>query len=158
MSHTNDSFSYKNVIFLNDNLNVSKEIHPCWLHLCSPFHSEFRGGSCRVASLLTATALLGAPAQLHGTLVWGRGGYQHGAADSTQLRGESAETVLLVGHCLLLHYVPSFRHLLEHLCIWAAGRADTTSSLMKGPRCAPIGPSPHWLRPCSKQRFPFDLS
>lgn len=103
---------------------------PC---LCSIPCSEFRGGSCRLAPLLTATALLGAPAQLHGTPVGGCGRYQHGAADSPQLRGESAEAVLLVGHRLLLHYLPPFRHLLEHLCVWAVRGADTPSSLMKAP-------------------------
>lgn len=154
-------FSYKDYAECYDD-NVTEEIPPSWLFLCSIFHSEFRGGSCRLAPLLTAAALLGAPAQLHGTLVGGCGRYQHGAADFTQLRGESAETVLLVGHRLLLHYLPSFRHLLEHLCIWAAGGADTTSSLMKAPPLprGPIGPPPliHWLQPWSKQRLPFDLS
>lgn len=85
--------------------------------LCFICYSEFRGGPCRLAPLLTPAALLGASAQLHGALVWGRGGHQHGTADSPQLRGESAETVLLVGHRLLLHYLPSFRHLLEHICL-----------------------------------------
>lgn len=97
------------------------------------FHSEFGGGPCCVAPLLTAAALLGAPAQLHGAPLWGRGRHQHGAADFTQLWGEPAEAMLLVGHCLLLHHLPPVRHLLEHLCIWAAGGADTSSSLMKTP-------------------------
>lgn len=105
--------------------------------LCFICHSEFRGGPCCLAPLLTPAALLGTPAQLHGTLVRGRGGHQHGAPDSPQLRGESAETVLLVGHRVLLHYLPSFRHLLEHICLWAAGGADTASSLMKAPSSYP---------------------
>lgn len=109
--------------------------------LCFICYSEFRGGPRRLAPLLTPAALLGAPAQLHGPLVRGRGGHQHGAADSAQLRGESAETVLLVGHRVLLHYLPSFRHLLEHICLRAAGGADTTSSLMKAPTTTT--PVPH---------------
>lgn len=123
--------------------------------LCSVCCSEFRGGPCRLAPLLASSALLGASAELHGPLVWGRGGHQHGSADSPQLRGESSETVLLVGHRLLLHYLPSFRHLLEHICLWAAGGADTTSSLMKAPSGATRRPLP--LLPWSKPRFPFDL-
>lgn len=95
--------------------------------------SEFRGGSCSLAPLLAAAALLGTPAQLHGAPVWGRGRHQHGAADPAQLRGESAETVLLVGHRLLLHHFPPLRHLLEHLCVRAPGGTDTTSPLMMAP-------------------------
>lgn len=105
----------------------------CITRLCFICYSEFGGGPRRLAPLLPPAALLGASAQFHGALVWGRGGHQHGTADSPQLRGESAETVLLVGHRLLLHYLPSFRHLLEHLCLRAAGGADTTSTLMKDP-------------------------
>lgn len=90
---------------------------PSVICLCFLCYSEFRGGPCRLAPLLTPAALLGASAQLHGALVRGGGGHQHGTADSPQLRGESAETVLLVGHRLLLHYLPSFRHLLEHICL-----------------------------------------
>ncbi|XP_030610182.1 rhomboid-related protein 1 isoform X3 [Archocentrus centrarchus] len=78
---------------------------------------EFRGGSCSLAPFLTAIALLRTTTQLHGTPVGGRGGYQHGATDPAQLRGESAEAVLLVGHRLLLHHLPPLRHLLEHLCV-----------------------------------------
>ncbi|XP_067345421.1 rhomboid-related protein 1 isoform X4 [Channa argus] len=78
---------------------------------------EFGGGPCSLAPLLTTTALLRAPAQLHGTSFGGRGRYQHGAADPAQLRGESAEAVLLVGHRLLLHHIPALCHLLEHLRI-----------------------------------------
>lgn len=114
-------------------LRYSRDTPPPPSCLCSISCSEFRGGSCRLAPLLAAAALLGAPAQLHGTPVGGCGRDQHGAADPPQLRGEPAETVLLVGHRLLLHYLPSFRHLLEHLCVWAVGGADTTSSLMKAP-------------------------
>lgn len=103
--------------------------------------SEFRGGSRRLAALLSAAALFGAPAQLHGTPVGGRGGHQHGPADLAQLRGESAEAVLLVGHRLLLHHLPPLRHLLEHLRLRAAGGADPAPSLMKGrlpPRRPPL--------------------
>lgn len=47
--------------------------------------SEFGGGPRRLAPLLTPVAVLGSPAQLHGTPVRGRGRYQHGAADPAQL-------------------------------------------------------------------------
>ena len=131
------------------------------LILFSLLHSEFGGGSCSLAPLLTAAALLGAPAQLHGTPVGRRGRYQHGAADSAQLRGESAETVLLVGHRLLLHHFPPLRHLLEHLCIRAAGGADTTSSLMKAPTTLPpcihtdSNPDPNKGSPLTIVNFPI---
>ena len=104
---------------------------PPWLCLCS--HSEFRGGPCRLAPLLAAPAVLGAAAQLHGPPVGGRGGHQHGPADPAQLRGEPAETVLLVGHRLLLHHLPPLRHLLEHLRVRAPGGTDPASSLMTTP-------------------------
>lgn len=118
-------------IFAELQLWDDKRNLPPWFCLSSVLHSEFGGGPCSLAPFLTAVALLGASAQLHGTPVGGRGRYQHGAADSAQLRGESAETVLLVGHYLLLHHLPPLCHLLEHLCLRSAGGADTTSSLMK---------------------------
>lgn len=119
----------------------------------SNFRSEFRGGSRRLAALLAAAALLGAAAQLHGALVGRRGGHQHGAADPAQLRGEPAETVLLVGHRLLLHYLPPVRHLLEHLRLRAAGGADTGASLMKAPRL----PSRPHTRPPHSSTSPRSL-
>lgn len=134
------------------------EISPPWFCLSSLSHSEFRGGPCGLAPLLAPSALLRTPAQLHGPPVRGRGWHQHGAPDSAQLRGESAEAVLLVGHRLLLHHVPPLCHLLEHLCLWAAGSADPTATLMKGPPLSPTGPPTHlqWLQPKSKLSI-FDL-
>lgn len=104
-----------------------------FFNLSSLFCSEFRGGPGRLAPLLTAAALLGPPAQLHGSPVGGRGRHQHGAPHSAQLRGEPAEAVLLVGHRLLLHHLPPVRHLLEHLRLRAPRGADTASPLMMGP-------------------------
>lgn len=101
--------------------------------LSSVARSEFGGRPRGVAALLPAAALVGAPAQLHGAPVGGRGGHQHGAADPTQLRGEPAEAVLLVGHRLLLYHLPPLCDLLEHLRVRAAGGADPSSSLMKAP-------------------------
>lgn len=123
--------------------------------LCFICHSEFRGGPCCLAPLLPPTALLGASAQLHGTLVRGCGGHQHGAPDSPQLRGEPPETVLLVGHRVLLHYLPSFRHLLEHICVWAAGCPDTPSTLMKAsphPQCS-FYPDPNQRSPTTSSNL-----
>lgn len=107
-------------------------VPPCWLVASVCLRSEFRGGPSRVAALLSAAALIGAPAQLHGAPVGGRGGHQHGPADPAQLRRESAEAMFLVGHRLLLHHLPPLRHLLEHLRLRVAGGADPTPSLMKG--------------------------
>lgn len=107
-------------------------VPPCWLVACVCLCSEFRGGPSRLAALLSAAALLWAPAQLHGAPVGGRGGHQHGPADPAQLRRESAEAMFLVGHRLLLHHLPPLRHLLEHLCLRVAGGADPAPSLMKG--------------------------
>lgn len=109
--------------------------------LSSILRSELRSGPCSLAPLLAAAAVLGAPAQLHGPPVGGRGRHQHGAADTAQLRGESAEAVLLVGHRLLLHHLPPLRHLLEHLCIWSTRSADPASSLMMRPLTPSLCPT-----------------
>lgn len=92
---------------------------------------ELGGGARRVAPLLAAPALVRTPAQLHGAPVRGRGGHQHGPAHPAQLRGEPPEAVLVVGHHLLLHYLPALRHLLEHLRLRAFGRPDPAAPLMK---------------------------
>jgi len=86
-----------------------------------------------VAALLPAAAVVGPAAQLHGSPVGRCGGHQHGPADPAQLRGEPAAPVHLVGGRLLLHHLPALRHLLEHLRLRAAGRADPAAALMKAP-------------------------
>lgn len=90
-----------------------------------------------MAALLAAVALVRATAELHGSPVGCRGRHQHGPAYPAQLRGVTAQAVLMVGPCFLLHHLPTLRHLLEHLCLRAAGSPDSASALMIRPRPFP---------------------